>query len=111
MLLHDWFECDGDVVTDVDCFGLFQELNNSVLSSQASVNRGGVSGPRAPSELTIFPPVGVALPADRSSVVQFEPLPDIRPPAPTPAAGPAPALRKPPVFHNQKLSPEDWFGE
>ena len=21
MLLHDWFECDGDVVTDVDCFG------------------------------------------------------------------------------------------
>jgi len=68
------------------------------------------------TEFTIFPPAHAAaasplsnplsVPGDRSSVVRFDPLPDIRPPHPY--------GRRPAAFNNavsHGLSSQDWFRE
>ncbi|KAK3913164.1 Serine/threonine-protein kinase LMTK2 [Frankliniella fusca] len=93
-----------------------KEFTNSVSSQhqlETSASPCGGQSQRAASELTLFPPLGTTLnqPGDRSSVVQFEPLPDIHVVA---AAAAAAARRKPAAFGNtlhHGLSVHDWFAE
>ncbi len=94
---------------------LLQEFTDSVSSQnhlETSTSPASGHSHRAASELTLFPPLGPTLnqPGDRSSIVQFEPLPDIHVVA---AAAAAAARRKPAAFGStlhHGLSVHDWFG-
>lgn len=98
---------------------MFQEFTDCAVSSQNNLASGPAPNEnsglpnRSTPELTLFPPLGTALnqPGDRSSIVQFEPLPDIHIVA---AAAAAAARRKPAAFGSNLhhgLSVHDWFGE
>ncbi|KAL0278322.1 UNVERIFIED_CONTAM: hypothetical protein PYX00_000172 [Menopon gallinae] len=82
--------------------GGFQEFSNSHGCLATPVIDGFVN-PTASSEITIFPPFGVTSDASsRSSVVHFEPLPNIKPQSPNlrPAAF---------SYSEQDISSQDWF--
>ena len=95
----------------------FQEFTDSTSSHSLSGTGGGyVNTAASNTEFTIFPPAHAAassplsnplsVPGDRSSVVRFDPLPDIRPPHPH---GRRPAAFNSAVSHG--LSSQDWFRE
>jgi hypothetical protein len=95
----------------------FQEFTDSTSSHSLSGTGGGyVNAGASNTEFTIFPPANAAaashlssplsVPGDRSSVVRFEPLPDIRLPHPH---GRRPAAFNSAVSHG--LSSQDWFRE
>lgn len=96
-------------LTDQNIYFCFQEFTDSVVSSQNNLSAIPATSHQASSELTLFPPLGTTLaqPGDRSSIVQFEPLPDIH------VVAAAAARRKPAAFGNtlhHGLSVHDWFG-
>ena len=95
----------------------FQEFTDSTSSHSISGTAGGyVNAAASTTEFTIFPPAHAAaaspssnrlsVPGDRSSVVRFDPLPDIRLPHPH---GRRPAAFNSAVSHG--LSSQDWFRE
>ncbi|XP_067005607.2 uncharacterized protein [Anabrus simplex] len=93
----------------------FQEFTDSTSSHSLSGTGGYVNNAASTTEFTIFPPLPANIqqqrlsvagqtPGDRSSVVRFEPLPDIKPPQPI--------SRRPAAFNNavsHGLSAQDWF--
>ncbi|XP_069692335.1 uncharacterized protein [Periplaneta americana] len=93
----------------------FQEFTDSTSSHSLSGAGGYVNSAASTTEFTIFPPAQatavaatassnrLSVPGDRSSVVRFEPLPDIRPQVHS---------RRPAAFNNavsHGLSSQDWF--
>lgn len=100
-------------------FHSFQEFTDSTSSHSLSGTGGYVNSAAAATttEFTIFPPAHTAVttatssnrlsvPGDKSSVVRFEPLPDIR--------LPQPHSRRPAAFNTavtHGLSSQDWFRE
>lgn len=94
-----------------------QEFTDSTSSHSLSGTGGYVNSAASATEFTIFPPAHAAVttatssnrlsvPGDRSSVVRFEPLPDIRLPQPH---SKRPAAFNSAVTHG--LSSQDWFRE
>ncbi|XP_021936652.1 uncharacterized protein LOC110838099, partial [Zootermopsis nevadensis] len=96
---------------------IIKEFTDSTSSHSLSGAGGYVNSAASTTEFTIFPPVHTAsaatsssnqlsVPGDRSSVVRFEPLPDIR--------HSQPHSRRPAAFNNavtHGLSSRDWFQE
>ncbi|XP_052120123.1 uncharacterized protein LOC113205464 isoform X2 [Frankliniella occidentalis] len=102
--------CNGKELVGIGAAKEFTDSVSSQNNLESAAPHGSGHSHRAASELTLFPPLGTTLnqPGDRSSVVQFEPLPDIH----VVAAAAAAARRKPAAFGNtlhHGLSVHDWF--